>query len=447
MRLTGFRWIAASSLLIAVSAMAATRPHYGGSVRVQMAEALGSLDPAAGVDGNISALICDPLVMLNDRGEPQAALASSWQADPGNQRWQFVMRPGVRFSDQTPLTPEDVAVSLRRVNPEWKVTANDTAVTIQLAAPSPILPAELALPRNSIAKIASGKTIGTGPFAVSEWDAGKKLILTAREDYWGGRAFLDSIEIDMARNFRDQMMAFDLGQAQVIEVPPDALRAAGSRQLRTSEPIELVALLFAREAQAPDETKQRQALALSIDRNALNNVVLQGGAAAAGSLLPDWLSGYGFLFAKDRDITRAQQMRAELAQAPQWSLGFDQNDPLERVIAERILLNASDAGLRLQLTNRSDADVRLVRVKVDSLDLQLALRELCKALGISPPQLLGNSADDLYHAETAVLQSQRMIPLLHLRAAWAVSKNVRNWDEDRGGSWHLPDVWLAAGKP
>ena len=447
MRLTGFRWIAASSVLIAASAMAATRPHYGGSVRVQLPEAVVSLDPAAGAEGNISSLILDTLVVLNDRGEPQAALCSSWQADPGNQRWQFTVRPGVRFSDQTPMTPEDAAVSLRRVNPEWKVTSNDTTVMIQLAAPMTNLSAELALPRNSIAKIASGKTIGTGPFVVSEWDAGKKLVLTARDDYWGGRAFLDSIEIDMARNFRDQMMALDLGQAQVIEVPPDALRSTGSRQLRTSEPIELVALLFAREAQTSEETKQRQAFGLSIDRNALNQVLLQGGAATAGGLLPDWLSGYGFLFSKDRDIVRAQQLRAELQQAPQWSLGFDQNDPLERVIAERVLLNASDAGLRLQLTNRSDADVRLERVKVDSLDPQVALKELCKSLGIAVPPLVGDSANDLYHAESATLQSRRVIPLLHLRAAWAVSKNVRDWDEDRGGDWHLPDVWLAAGKP
>lgn len=454
MKLTGLRLIAISSVLVATTAAAATRPHYGGTLHVQMASTVNSLDPADAnqqdtlAARNILALIFDTLVTLDERGQPQPALAISWQADPGNQRWEFVLRPGVTLSDAEPMTPEVVAASLRRANPGWKVTARENSVIIQMDVGSPDLPAELALPRSSIVSLQAGKVSGTGPFVISQWDPGKKVMMAARDDYWGARPFLDSVEIEMGRSFREQAVSYELGQSQIIEIPPDQVHHANeARQLRASEPIELVVLLFARDVQSPEEAKQRQVLALSIDRGLLNHVVLQGGGEPAGGLLPDWLNGYGFLFPVSADVTRAQQLRAEVPQVPLWSVGCDMSDPLARVLAERIVLDASNAGLRLQLASTGAPDIRLVRIPLPSLDARIALAELAKWLGLPPPRFLGNSVDDLYHVENAMVQSERVIPLLHLRTAWAVSKTVRNWQDSRDSAWRLPDVWLAAGKP
>jgi len=453
MKRTGLRLIVVGSVLISVTAAAATRPHYGGTLHVQMASSVNSLDPVDSnqrdtlTTRNVLALIFDTLVTLNDRGQAKPALAISWQADPGNQRWEFVLRPGVTFSDGTRMTPEIVAAALRRTNPAWKIATRENSVIIQ-ADVVPDLRAELALPRNSIVNVASGKALGTGPFAVSTWEAGKKVVMTARDDYWGARPFLDAIEIEMGKNLREQTLSYELGQSQIIEVPSDQVHHANeTRQLWASEPIELVALLFARDVQSPEEAKPRQALGLSIDRDLLNRVVLQGGSEPAGGLLPNWLSGYGFLFPVGADLTRAQQLRAEVQQAPLWNLGYDVTDPLERVLAERIVLNASDAGLRLQLATSGVPDVRLIRIPLASMDGQVALTELAKSMGLQPPRFLGDSIDDLYHAENAMLQSRRVIPLLHLRTAWAVSKTVMDWQDSRDGDWRLPDIWLATGKP
>ena len=120
MKLTSFRSIAISSLLIASSAVAATRPHYGGTLHIETAESISTLDPSDSTRAytlashNVLALIFDTLVVLDDRGQPRTALAISWESDPGNRRWQFVLRPGVRFSDQTSVTPEAVAASLAK---------------------------------------------------------------------------------------------------------------------------------------------------------------------------------------------------------------------------------------------------------------------------------------------------------------------------------------------
>ena len=175
---------------------------------------------------SLSRLIFDTLVTLDARGQAQPALSPSWQADPGNQRWQFSIRRGVTFHDGTAVSSDAVAASLRAANPNWKVFATGEAVIIECDAPTPDLPAVLALPRYGIAKRSGGKVIGSGPFAIDRWDPGKKLTLSARDDYWGGRAFLDSIEIEMGKSFREQMIALDLGKADLVEVAPDQARHA-----------------------------------------------------------------------------------------------------------------------------------------------------------------------------------------------------------------------------
>jgi len=444
----------ATSLLLAGIAVGATRPHYGGALRVAVRATPISLDPTDSgqpdsfARRNLSRLIFDTLVRLDDRGRPQPALANSWQPEPGNQRWQFYIRHGVTFQDGAPVTSDAIAASLRVANPNWKVFPTGEAVVIECDSPAPDLPAELALPRNGIAK-RDGKLTGSGPFAITRWDPGKKLTLAARDDYWGGRALVDSVEIEMGKNFREQMIALDLGKADLIEVPPEQAQRAAmeGRLLESSAPTELMALVFSRDRQSPEDGRLREALALSVDRGSMNTVLLQGGGEHAGGLLPNWMTGYAFLFPTDADLPRAHQARSEVRQAPAWTLGYDASDPVARNIAERIALNARDAGLALTLTTTTAADVRLVRIPLTSLDAHIALTTVAAALGLPHPKFNGNSVHDLYAAETALLQSQRVIPLLHLRAASAMSGAVRNWTGDRDGSWRLQDVWLGTEKP
>ncbi len=330
MRRTVLALLAASSLFLLGAAHAATRPRYGGTLRVALRAAPASLDPSDAsqipllAGRNISSLLFDTLITLDDRGRAQPALATSWQAEPGSRRWQFLLGRDVTFSDGTPLTPDAVAASLRVANPGWKVFPNAEGVMIERDSAAPDLPAELALRRNGIAKRGRERPLGTGPFTVTQWDPGRKLVLAAREDHWAGRPFVDSIEIDLGKSCRDQMLSFDLGNTDVIEVPPEQSRraAAEGRRIESSAPLEIMALVFARERQTPEEGRLRAALALSIDRSSLNNVLLQGGGEPAGGLLPNWLSGYAFLFPTDVDLAKAHQMRGNAAAGVTVDLGL-----------------------------------------------------------------------------------------------------------------------------
>lgn len=446
---------AAASLLIAAGSTAATRSRYGGILRIAVQAALTSLDPADSnqpdsfTRRNLSRLIFDSLVDQDDRGRLQPAIATSWEPEPGNQRWHFYLRPGISFHDATAVNTDTVAASLRTANPNWKVFATRDSVVVECDSPDPWLPAEVALPRNGIAKREGGKLLGSGAFAISHWDPGKKLELSARDDYWRGRAFVDSIEIEMGRNFREQMIELDLGKADVIEIAPEQAHRAAmeGRTTQSSTPFELMALIFSRDPQTPDEERQRQVLGLSIDRAALNNVLLQGAAEPTGALLPGWMTGYAFLLRSEADLSRARQLRSEIRYAPSWNLGYDASDQLARVIAERITLNARDAGLSVQLTNSGAADFRLVRIPLASLDGALALTKLADALRLPQPKIASDASSDLYLAETSLIESKRFIPLLHLKITTAAALPVKNWTVGRDGSWHIQDAWLATEKP
>ncbi len=458
MRRFGWRWLAVSStvgslMIGALAAKAETRPQYGGVLHIAMRAAPATLDPAAAdsTDGtqpdsigrrSLELLIFDTLVAEDERTRVQPSLATSWQASAGNQRWQFRIRRGVKFSDGAPLSAEITVDSLRVANPAWKVSLDGDSVVIETGSADADLLAELALPRNAIVKRNPDNTIsGTGAFHVVDWQPGKRLSLAAYDECWRGRPFLDAIEIELGKGFREQMTELEIGKADLVEVEAAQAHRISrpERRVVSSAPIDLLALLFARDAASAEEKLLRGALAWSIERGSIRSVLLQGAGQPAAGILPNWMSGYGFVFSTEADLPRARQARAQVHTIPNWTLGYDGSDPMARLLAERIALNAKDAGLALQPTPVPGADLRLVLIPLDSPDAWVALANISAAAGM--PAARGNAVEDLYQAEQAVLATERVIPLFHLPVSYASSAAVKAWALRPDGSWNLADTW------
>ena len=441
--------IVAASLACTVTANAATRPHYGGTLRVAVHESAQTFDPTASdAPGfhSLTQLVFETLVKLDDRGRLQPLLATSWQVEPGNQRWRFQIRNGVIFSDGIPVDASTAAASLRTANPEWKVFALGDLVMIETSSPVPNLAAGLALPRNSISRRSDGTLIGTGPFTVAQWDPAKQhLTLQANDQYWGGRPFIDSIEADLGKNDRDQLMLMDLGKNDLIDIAPEDIRRAhgGNRIVMTSQPAELLAMFFTRDPQSDDEIHLRNALARSIDSAALNNVVFQAAGEPSGALLPNWLSGYAFVYPSGG----TGATRSRVPHSVTWNLSYDSADPVARIAADRILLNAKDAGITLQLANSENADIRLLKLPLPSLDPEAALSDLARELQLPAPTFSDSTISGLYSAENTLLQSHRVVPLIHLRSAVALRPSVRGLKLQPDGTWQLDNVWLSSENP
>jgi peptide/nickel transport system substrate-binding protein len=457
-----FAWqrVVVSSMLLISAAIAEMRPQYGETLRIAMREAPMSLDPLLGTADanesdsfarrNLLALIFETLVTMDDRGRIHPGLATEWQGASGNQRWQFRLRRGVRLHDGSLLTAEIAASSLRTANPSWKVFTEGDSLIVERDKADPDLPGELALTCNSIVKRSGvSKLNGTGPYHIEDWQPGKKLTLMAAEEHWRGRAFVDKIEVEMGTNFREQLVELESGKADLVEVPPEQAHRVTmeGRRVSSSQPMELVALAFSADAQTPDEKLLRHALADSLERSSMRSVLLQGTGQPTGSILPDWMSGYGFAFSSEADLNKARHERAQVRSAPVWTVGYDANDSIARVLVERIALNARDAGLGLQPTTAATPALRLVRIPLETADPWIALSRAAGILGVTMPRLDGDTVEDLYKAEQAVLADQRVIPLFHLPADWASSPSVRDWRPAADGNWRLDDAWIGKEQP
>src|ERR1035441_6571714 len=113
MRWTVLRRFAISILLVLVGtcagtcAWARTRPHYGGTLRVEIeSDAWGPRSELA------RRLVFDGLTRMNADGVASPSLAIRWASENNDHRWQFWLRPGVRFQDGAALTSAAVEAAL-----------------------------------------------------------------------------------------------------------------------------------------------------------------------------------------------------------------------------------------------------------------------------------------------------------------------------------------------
>lgn len=446
MKLTVSRWLVVVSLLFAFLAPAAarTRPRYGGTLRIETRS-----DPLKSPDGVARRLLFDTLTQVNDNGELLPALAVSWDAQTAYHRWQFQLRDGVSFHDGSPLTAEAVVQSLSAacVRCGWHVRAVGDSVIVTSDSPMPGLPAELARSVYAIARQArNGDPNGTGPFRFVANSNGI-LFLSANEDSWQGRPFLDAIEVYENRSVREQWLDFTVGKADLVEVPPELLRQAQQDHMTlavAARPSDLLVLTISDELVHEDHL--RESIALALDRTSLFNVIFQKQGEVTASLLPDAVSGYSFLFPTSANTVRSRELRS--SQALPLHLSVDSSDAVLQLVAERLALNLRDTGWTVRVVPQAanpNAELALRLVHVEAGDTASALRETLADFGGAPRD---DSSDPsaLYRAERTFLQSHTVVPLLYLPRAYGVGGRVRNLALGPDGRPLLPSVYLEDAK-
>lgn len=444
MRLSSWLPIAVLSALTVSDA--ATRPRYGGTLRVEMRAAPSALDPAAADADPLRSLVFETLVRLDEAGAPQPCLALSWQHDATAKRWQFNLRPAVKFHDGSPLTAAAVVPSLQAALPAMTVAAAGDTVTIRANHPLPDL----------LLDLAHNGWLDTGPFRSAAFEPGRHATFAANEDYWGGRPFLDAIDVQLGRGLRDQLADLELGKVDVVEVGPTDLRRASDhgRAIWASAAVSLIALAFAPAPDRSDAPRLREALALSIDRAAMHTVLLQKQGEISAALLPQWISGYAFAFPTAPDLPRARALAAALAPAARTlTLTYDPSLRAARSLAERVAVNARDAGLTVQVSPQNPhADVRLVEVRLRSLDPAQALAGIAAALSLQAPAApdAAPSPAALYESERKLLDGFGAIPLFQLPVLYGAASRVRVYAPPpitRLGDWRFDNVWLSGTAP
>lgn len=440
-----YRKLAISCAIAAlvVPAAARTRPHYGGTLRVETAG-----DPLARPDGVARRLVYDGLTEAGPDGSLRAALAVSWSPENAGHRWQFRLRPGVQFHDGSPLTSVAVASSLMAScagNCPWgSVRAVGGSVVFTSESPMPELPALLAADEFLIMEVsAAGSDGGTGPYQVAS-NSNNLLTLAANESSWQGRPFADTIEIRGRRSPADQSLDLSAGRADVVEVPSENIRAAQQQHLplAVSAPVDVIALQLSN-AGALANPNLRAAIACAVDRNVLASVIFQHQGIASAALLPQIISGFAFLFPPDRDLNKAHELRGGLT-PPALTLAAPAGATFQ-LAAQRIALNLREAGLNIQLMppGSDRADIALRTFRLTTADAAADLDAMARAAGESAPPV-GSSAEAVYRAERELLDRRTLVPLVHLPIAWARSARVRDLRLRFDGSPDLASASLEA---
>lgn len=491
MKRIGYRLVAVTSALLSLSlaAMGATSPRRGGTLRVEFRATGASLDPrewragsaSFGADEKLAALVFNRLVEVDSYGRLQPELATEWAHDAGFKRWQFTLRTGVKFSDGSALGAPDVVTALQSLLPEGQqVSAAGNLVVIQSSMAIPDLLEELASGRNFIYRVqADGTLLGTGPFAATApvanfREAGgaaatephaSRMRFLANEECWAGRPFLDEVNVTFGIPVLRQLYDLQLGHADLVELSPELVRRASQGNLRvwTSAPLLLFALRFS-EAQPAGNENLREALALTLDRGTMAGVLLQKQAEPASALLPQWLSGYAFLFGMETNLVRAKEIRVSLpgnvaTGAEPLGLRVDAAGDLAKLLGERVAVNARQAQLSVQIVNRAlnrsgagaavnspepEAGLHLLTWRYSSLSPRVELDSLVHSLLSTAARENALSADpeQIYAQENKLLEGRSLVPLLELPEFVGIAANVRNWMPARWGEWHLADVWL-----
>jgi peptide/nickel transport system substrate-binding protein len=497
---------------IVVSApQSAERQRYGGILRVELPAASVSLDPrewevgaAESATGEkMGALVFDRLVALDNYGRFQPQLATEWTHDAGFKSWQFTLRANVKFSHGSALTNTDVVAALQPLLPGGQqISASGNGVVIQSAVAMPDLLEELASARFFVYRVQpDGTLLGTGPFFIAgiasrshgpssstspptdsnlaalspsanNANKGTYLRFRANEETWSGRPFLDAIEVTLGVPPLRQLLDLQLGKADLVELSPELVRKAmqDNQRVWSSVPVTFYGLRFDDAPPAAADAKLREAIALSLDRQTMANVLLQKQAEPASALLPQWLSGYAFLFTMETDIDRAREIRAALpanvaASTEPLRLHVDAPGDLAKLLGERVAVNARQAAILVQVVNRAVTHVattgattssdpatglHLFSWHYSSLSPRVELEYMVSTLNFGDANEAAISSTDpeeLYAREKKLLEERRILPLVALPEYIGLSQKVRDWMPERWGEWHLADVWLDLPEP
>jgi peptide/nickel transport system substrate-binding protein len=483
MRSTKSRWFVAISVALACLAAIqanAGPPRYGGTLHVKLRASNVSLDPrkwtpgslSSAADEKLASLVYDRLVTLDDYGRFQPALATEWTHDAAGKNWQFKLRAGVHFSDGSPFTAADALVALQAtLGRAFEISASENAINLRASRPSPDLLEQLASGRNFIFRPQlDGTLLGTGPFFVAESadaapsEANPTAIKPARirfqanENCWAGRPFVDFVDVTLGEPALRQLLDLQVGKADIAEISPDLVRKARQEGLRiwNSAPVTLVALRFDDALAAPASDQLREAFWLAMDRDTMANVLLQRQAQPAAALLPQWLTGYAFLFESPMNLPRAKELRSSFPASDAGAtqplrLHVDASGDLFKLMGERVAVNARQANLQVQVAGAGSTSgssvlpdgLHLFAWHYDSLSPHAALETMLKQVaGGTDVTVNTGDPEQLFTQERRLLDERRILPLVLLPEYVGIRATVHNWSASPWGDWRLADVWL-----
>lgn len=370
----------------------APRAQGSGEVRFLVAEAFwANWHPylhTAQIQSRIEQQIFDPLVRVesDDIAALSPALAETWQ-NVDETTWEFTLRQGVTFHNGQPFTAADVKASIELATgataeetssaadfvPTTVEIVDDFTVRLVTATPfAPLLSGLNTLPILSAADIQpsddpatpsagiealKAAPNGTGPFRLVD-DQNDVKTMEANPDYWGGAPAIQTLVWEYIQDSQTRLNALLAGQADAIDrVPPEhvpILQETPDIGLISTVGLENVNLWIRQDAPPPwDNPKLREAVAWSIDREALVSALVGGASEVAATHIPNkalYAAAQEPVYTFDPERAMAALAEAGLETPPEVPLwGVTGFLPRGREVAEAIADSLQQVGFPVQL--------------------------------------------------------------------------------------------------
>lgn len=480
------RFFATSISLLSVLAPVSA---YCADLRIGLRADPDVLDPAQGVSvaGRVVfAALCDKLIDITADGKFQPQLATAWNWSTDNLTLTLKLRDHVVFQDETPMDAAAVKANLDhyRTDPVSKRKAELKSVSsVDIIDPSTIAirlnqayaplvsvladRAGMMLSPTAIAK--QGADIGThpvcaGPFKFSDRVAQDHITLKRFSHYWNASTIsLDSVTYRVIPDDSVRLLSLRSGDLDLIErlSPSDMATVSSDANLKViqgpSTAFDLISINVNHgdAAQNPlgKDARVRQAFALSLDRDALNQVAYEGlflpanQTEAAGTQFYDKTQPVA-----PRDVAKAKALLTEAGTPnPSFTLSVANSPTLEQ-IGQMIQSMAAEAGFDVKiqtlesstLAANSDAGKYQASMAIWSgrpdpdgnispwvaCDGFLNWGHYCNADLDKTLAQARQTTDDVARAglyakaESIDLADLPIIPLYHYKSLWAVRKDI-----------------------
>lgn len=286
-----------------------------------------SLDPHAANDqpsNHVNVNIYERLVEFTPELNLEPGLAESYE-QIDDTTWEFIIREGVEFHDGEALNAEAVKVNLDRLRDEdvgspvaflfelieEVEVVDDYVLHIETSSPFAALPSHLAHTAGSIISPAvieedyeqdklltavNLNPVGTGPFQFEEISEGDYVTLVKNPQYWGEEAESDTFTFNAVPEDSTRIAELQTGHADLIfPLDPNDFEQIDSGEgtsVNETESVRMEYVGFNTEQEPFDDPVVRQAIAQAIDKEDIINIMLDGKAIVADTLLAPAVFGH-----------------------------------------------------------------------------------------------------------------------------------------------------------
>ncbi len=230
-------------------------PVTGGTLRVGFVlSQIVTLDPQqlsqGQVAGSVLPNIFSSLVQFDETLGLMPDLAETWEVSEDGTEYVFNLRPGLTFHNGDSLTSADFLYTFERTtNPDFASphapklslidsfdTPDEQTVVLTLSAPfAPFLAVAASrgpgraltpVPQSVVEEMGDEQfgitPVGSGPFMVvpESVELGSGLELVAFDDWYGGRPYLDAVEIQMVPEASSAASALEAGDIDLVDPAP-----------------------------------------------------------------------------------------------------------------------------------------------------------------------------------------------------------------------------------